>query len=248
MSCAVVIPARFASTRFPGKPLHVIAGRPLVQHVWERCGKCRHVDRILVATDDERIAAAARGFGAEVCMTSPDHQSGTDRIAEAARALPGATHIINVQGDEPLISPDLVDELAAKMQADTGIGMITAVHVIDDEAVLDNPNVVKCVLSRDGRALYFSRSRIPYPRGRHPGMQYWRHMGIYGFRRDFLEQFVRWEPSPLEVTESLEQLRALENGAAIHVVITDHDSPGIDTPEQAQEMETRMAGLLRARH
>ena len=248
MSCAVIIPARFASTRFPGKPLHVIAGKPLVQHVWERCGKCRHVDRILVATDDDRIAAAARGFGAEVCMTSPDHQSGTDRIAEAARTLPDATHIINVQGDEPLISPELVDELAAKMQADTGIGMITAVHAIDDETILENPNVVKCVLSRDGRALYFSRSRIPYPRGRHPGLQCWRHMGIYGFRRDFLEQFIRWEPSPLEVTESLEQLRALENGAAIHVVITEHDSPGIDTPEQAQEMEARMTGLLSGRH
>lgn len=244
MSCAVIIPARFASTRFPGKPLHVIAGKPLVQHVWERCRQCRNVERVLVATDDERIAMAARGFGAEVCMTSPDHQSGTDRIAEAARSIPDATHVINVQGDEPLISPDLVDELAAKMQSDSGIGMITAVHAIDDEALLENPNIVKCVLTRDGRALYFSRSRIPHPRGHHPGLRCWRHMGIYGFRRDFLEQFVRWEPSPLEMTESLEQLRALENGASIHVVITEHDSPGIDTPQQAEEMEERMTKLL----
>jgi 3-deoxy-manno-octulosonate cytidylyltransferase (CMP-KDO synthetase) len=244
MSCAVIIPARYASTRFPGKPLHVIAGKPLVQHVWERCGKCRNVQRVLVATDDERIAAAARGFGADVCMTSPEHQSGTDRIAEAARSLPEATHVINVQGDEPLISPDLVDELAGKMQADAQIGMITAVHALSDESLLDNPNIVKCVLTRDGRALYFSRSRIPHPRGKHPQMQCWRHMGIYGFRRNFLEQFVQWEPSPLEVTESLEQLRALENGAAIHVVITDHDSPGIDTPEQAADMEALMAKRL----
>ncbi len=243
-SCAVIIPARYASTRFPGKPLHVIAGKPLVQHVWERCRGCRNVSRVAIATDDTRIAEAARGFGAEVCMTSPDHQSGTDRIAEAACAIPEATHVINVQGDEPLISPALVDELAARMIADPAIGMITAVHALQDATLLDNPNIVKCVLSRDGRALYFSRNRIPYPRGSHPGLTHWRHMGIYGFRRDFLEQFVRWEPSPLEVTESLEQLRALENGAAIHTVITDHESPGIDTPEQARAVETMLAAKL----
>lgn len=237
MSCTVIIPARYASTRFPGKPLHVIAGKPLIQHVWERCRTCRNVTRIIVATDDERIAGAARGFGAEVCLTSPHHQSGTDRIAEAARSLPEASHIINVQGDEPLISPHLVDELAARMAADPGIGMITAVHALTDEALRDNPNIVKAVLTRDGRALYFSRSRIPYPRGSHPDQTCWRHMGIYGFSRSFLFQFVSWAPSPLEITESLEQLRALENGAPIHVVITDHDSPGIDTPEQARELE-----------
>ena len=245
MPCAVIIPARHASTRFPGKPLHLIAGKPLIQHVWERCRTCRNVGSILVATDDGRIAAAAREFGAEVCMTSPDHQSGTDRIAEAARALPEASHIINVQGDEPLVSPQLVDELAARMAHDSGIGMITAVHAIHDSALLDNPNIVKCVLTRDGRALYFSRSRIPYPRGSHPGLTNWRHMGIYGFSRAFLDQFVSWEPSPLEVTESLEQLRALENGAAIHVVVTEHDSPGIDTPEQAREVEKLIAQRLR---
>lgn len=243
--CAVIIPARYASTRFPGKPLHVIAGKPLVQHVWERCQTCRHVSRVAVATDDDRIAEAARAFGAEVCMTSPHHQSGTDRIAEAAKQMPEATHIINVQGDEPLIPPALVDELAARMLGEEGIGMITAVHALHDETLLENPNIVKCVLNRDGRALYFSRSRIPYPRGSHPGLTHWRHMGIYGFRRAFLEQFVRWEPSPLEVTESLEQLRALENGAPVHVVITEHDSPGIDTPEQARELEAVIAARLR---
>ncbi len=246
MSCAVIIPARYASTRFPGKPLHLIAGKPLIQHVWERCRTCRNIGSIIVATDDDRIATAARGFGANVCMTAPDHQSGTDRIAEAARSLPGATHVINVQGDEPLIPPQLVDELAARMTGDPGIGMITAVHAVHDEALLDNPNIVKCVLTRDGRALYFSRSRIPHPRGSHPGLTNWRHMGIYGFSRAFLEQFVAWEPSPLEVTESLEQLRALENGAAIHVVITEHNSPGIDTPEQAREVEELIVQGLRS--
>lgn len=246
MSAAVIIPARYASTRFPGKPLHLIAGKPLIQHVWERCRQCKNVGEIVVATDDDRIADAARAFGAAVCMTSPDHQSGTDRIAEAARSLPNATHVINVQGDEPLISPALVEELAARMTTDPGIGMITAVHPLHDAALLDNPNIVKCVLTRDGRALYFSRSRIPYPRSTHPSLTHWRHMGIYGFSRTFLEQFVSWEPSPLEITEALEQLRALENGAAIHVVITDHDSPGIDTPEQAQEVEALIAQRLAA--
>lgn len=245
MSCAVIIPARYASTRFPGKPLHSIAGKPLIQHVWERCRSCRNISDVLIATDDYRIATAARGFGAEVCVTSPDHQSGTDRIAEAARSVPGAMHIINVQGDEPLIPPQLIDILASRMAADTDIGMITAVHAIHDTTLMDNPNIVKCVLTRDGRALYFSRSRIPHPRGSHRALPCWRHMGIYGFRRSFLEQFVRWEPSPLEITESLEQLRALENGASIHVVISDHDSPGIDTPEQAREVEALIAQQLR---
>jgi len=245
MSAAVIIPARYASTRFPGKPLHLIAGKPLVQHVWERCQLCRNVGTIVIATDDDRIADAARGFGARVCLTSPHHQSGTDRIAEAARTLPDATHVINVQGDEPLISPALVDELAARMSADPAIGMITAVHPLRDPALLDNPNIVKCVMSRDGRALYFSRSRIPYPRSAHPGLTHWRHMGIYGFSRVFLERFVSWEPSPLEMTEALEQLRALENGAPIHVVVTDHDSPGIDTPEQAREVEELITRRLR---
>jgi 3-deoxy-manno-octulosonate cytidylyltransferase (CMP-KDO synthetase) len=242
MPCAVIIPARYASTRFPGKPLHVIAGKPLVQHVWERCSRCRNVSRIVIATDDDRIAGAARAFGAEVCLTSPDHPSGTDRIAEAARSLPDATHLVNVQGDEPLVDPNLVDELAARMAANPDIGMITAVHAISDPALLDDPNVVKCVISREGRALYFSRSRIPFPRGSHPEAKWWRHMGIYGFSRAFLEQFVSWPPSPLEVTESLEQLRALENGAPVHVVVTEHDSPGIDTPEQARDLEAILPG------
>ena len=242
MPCAVIIPARYASTRFPGKPLHLLAGKPLVQHVWERTRRCRLPDRVLVATDDDRIAAAARGFGADVVMTSPDHQSGTDRIAEAAATLPPDMDVINVQGDEPLIDPDLVDRIADFLASgDPAAGMVTAVHALHDAADAENPDIVKCVLTTSGRALYFSRSLIPHRRGRHPQQTWWRHMGIYGYRRAFLEQFVQWPPSPLEVTESLEQLRALENGAAIHCLITSHDSPGVDTIQQAQAIESRLA-------
>src|SRR5688572_6829275 len=159
MPCAVIIPARFASTRFPGKPLHIIAGKPLIQHVWVRCRHCRNVTAILIATDDERIAAAARGFGADVRMTTPDHQGGTDRIAEAARSLPEASHVSTIQGDAPLISPRLGDELAARMAADENIGMITTVHPLRDPALMDNPDIVKWVITLGGRALSFSRSR-----------------------------------------------------------------------------------------
>ena len=243
MPSAVIIPARHASTRFPGKPLHLLAGKPLLQHVWDRCRTCRRVDRILVATDDARIADTATAFGAAVVMTDASHQSGTDRIAEAAAlALPPGMDVINVQGDEPLIDPALVDAIAAFLdEGDPAAGMVTAVHALHDPAQIDDPNIVKCVLATGGRALYFSRSAIPHRRGTHPDQKWWRHMGIYGYRRAFLEQFVRWAPSPLEVTESLEQLRALENGAAIHCLITEHQSPGIDTPEQARALEARLA-------
>lgn len=242
MPCSIIVPARFASTRFPGKPLHRIAGKPLIQHVWERCRLCRLTDRILVATDDSRIAATASTFGAEVIMTSPHHQSGTDRIAEAASTLPPDHHIINVQGDEPLVSPELIDRIAdTLLHGPESIGMVTAVHQLQSEEERHDPNVVKCTMSRSGRALYFSRSPIPFARGHHGEMIWWRHMGIYGYRRAFLSQFVAWPPSPLEVTESLEQLRALENDATIHCLVTSHSSPGIDTPEQAAALESLLA-------
>jgi 3-deoxy-manno-octulosonate cytidylyltransferase (CMP-KDO synthetase) len=245
MPCSIIIPARFASTRFPGKPLHLIAGKPLIQHVWERCRRCRLTERIVVATDDDRIAQTAMDFGAEVAMTSPDHQSGTDRIAEAASVLPGNHDIINVQGDEPLVNPDLIDLIADTLvHGPAAIGMVTAVHPLLGETERSDPNIVKCVMSRSGRALYFSRSPIPFTRSHHPDQQWWRHMGIYGYRRPFLAQFVQWPPSPLEVTESLEQLRALENDATIHCLITSHDSPGIDTPEQAAALEAQLAAQL----
>ncbi|GAA5127959.1 3-deoxy-manno-octulosonate cytidylyltransferase [Luteolibacter yonseiensis] len=237
-----VLPSRWGSTRFPGKPLHLIAGKPLIQHVWERCQKCSKLDEIIVATDDERIRDVVTAFGGKVAMTSPDHPTGTDRIAEAARAVPQATHIVNIQGDEPLIDPALIDELATAMAEDASLDMATAANPLDpsDPAVQD-PNVVKVALALDGRALYFSRSALPFFRNPVQGLPVLRHKGIYAYQRSFLERFITWPPSPLERAESLEQLRALENGATIKVLITSDTSPGVDTPEQALEIERLLA-------
>jgi len=232
-----ILPARWGSSRFPGKPLHVLAGKPLIQHVWERCLGCTKLDDLLVATDDERIRDAVLSFGGKVVMTSSDHPTGTDRLAEAVKAVPAATHVINIQGDEPLIDPALIDDLAAAMIADPELPMATAANVIDDEDAFADPNVVKVVLDASGHALYFSRSPIPYRRTTPVGLAVYRHKGLYGYRRDFLERFVGWPPSVLEQTESLEQLRALENGARIKVLITNDDSIGLDTPEQAPLVE-----------
>lgn len=231
-----LIPARWGSSRFPGKPLHIIAGKPLVQHVWERVKLCKTLDDVAIATDDERIFQAAEAFGARVIMTSPDHPSGSDRLAEALDCFPLATHVVNVQGDEPLIDPELVDQLATALVNDNGLSMATAATELHCEEDFHNPNIVKVVLASSGDALYFSRATIPYPRNalQKPAL---RHLGIYAYRADFLKQFVQWEPSFLEVTESLEQLRALENGARIRVILTDHQGPGVDTPEQAAEVE-----------
>ena len=233
-----ILPARWGSSRFPGKPVHLIAGKPLIQHVWDRCQVCSRLDETLVATDDERIRDAVLAFGGKVVMTSPDHPTGTDRIAEAARAIPAATHIINIQGDEPLIDPTLIDELAATLASHPDLPMVTAANELTDEVSFQDPNVVKVVLDASGHALYFSRSPIPYLRTRPPGLRLFRHKGIYGYSRRFLEQFVTWPPSPLETAESLEQLRALENGARIRVIITEDDSIGLDTPAQAPLIES----------
>lgn len=233
-----ILPARWGSTRFPGKPLHLIVGKPLIQHVWERCRQCERLDAVLVATDDERIFDAVHAFGGKAVMTSPDHPTGTDRIAEAVKSVPQASHIINIQGDEPLIDPSLIDELARAMQADASLDMATAANPLDptDPAVAD-PNVVKVVTALDGRALYFSRSPLPYFRNAVTGLAVLRHKGIYAYSRSFLQRFVTWPPSPLEQAESLEQLRALENGASIKVLQTHDTSPGVDTPKQAAEIE-----------
>lgn len=236
---AVIIPARWESTRFPGKPLHLIAGKPLLQHVWERCLEAQGIERIVVATDHPRIADAATRFGAEVVLTSPDHPSGTDRIAEAARQLSGLTHVINVQGDEPLIDPGLISQLAQLLEEDLSLPMITAANRIKEAAELSNPNVVKVVLDRTSHALYFSRSPIPF--ARHADvMPAYRHQGIYGYSAAFLQQFVSWPPGLLEQTEGLEQLRALENGARIRVVITEHRSVGVDAPEDVAPVEAEL--------
>lgn len=231
-----LIPARWGSSRFPGKPLHPIAGKPLVQHVWERVSLCSRLDDIAIATDDKRIFDAALAFGAKAIMTSPDHPSGSDRLAEAVQTFPSATHVVNIQGDEPLIDPALIDRLAGALVADPALSMATVACPIGQEDDLNNPNIVKVALAGNGDALYFSRSVIPYARNARvtPAL---RHLGIYAYRRDFLENYVRWEPTPLEKTESLEQLRALENGARIRVILTDHVSVGVDTPEQAVQVE-----------
>lgn len=233
-----VLPSRWGSTRFPGKPLHLIAGKPLIQHVWERCRQCSKLDEIIVAVDDERIRDVVIGFGGKAVMTSPDHPTGTDRIAEAVREMPHATHIVNIQGDEPLIDPALIDELVTAMTADHTLDMATAANPLSpsDPAVHDS-NVVKVAVALDGRALYFSRSPLPFFRNPVEGLPVLRHKGIYAYQRQFLERFVTWPPSPLEMAESLEQLRALENGASIMVILTADASPGVDTPEQAREVE-----------
>ena len=233
-----VLPARWGSTRFPGKPLHQIAGLPLIQHVWNRCIGCRALDGLVVATDDSRISAAVESFGGTVVMTSPDHPTGTDRIAEALSAFPMATHVVNIQGDEPLIEPSLVDALATSIRAEDGPAMATAASPLDPlDPAVDDPNVVKVVRSIHRMALYFSRSPLPHFRNPVPGVAVLRHKGIYAYRRSFLESFVTWPPSPLEQAESLEQLRALEHGASILVLDTDDTSPGVDTPEQAAAIE-----------
>ena len=235
---AGLIPARWASTRFPGKPLHPIAGKPLVQHVWERCRRCTRLDHLAIATDDIRIAETARAFGADVVMTSADHPTGTDRIAEAARSLDASPDIIiNIQGDEPLIDPGLIDSLAAALQDDPTLPMVTAAHTISDETDLADPDVVKVVRAASGDALYFSRSPLPYYREQAGAPAALRHIGLYGFRDAFLQQFISWPPSPLELAESLEQLRALENGARIGVVLTDHRPIGVDTPAHVATVE-----------
>lgn len=239
----VAIPARWGSTRFPGKPLHLIAGKPLVQHVWERCQDCREIDEIIIATDDARIAAAAAAFGAKAVLTSPDHPSGTDRIAEAARSFPDHRTIINVQGDEPLISPALIDELAVVLRREPQVRMITAAAPIHDAVQIDDPNIVKVVFDVHGDSLYFSRSPLPFVRNPAAGPRHYRHLGIYGFQRSFLFQFVAWPPSRLEITESLEQLRAVENGVRLRVVLTDELSPGVDTLEQAAAIERHLKGI-----
>jgi 3-deoxy-manno-octulosonate cytidylyltransferase (CMP-KDO synthetase) len=222
--------------------LHEIAGKTLIRHVWDRCQECEQLAAVVVATEDERIADAVRDFGGEVAMTRPDHPSGTDRIAEVARERNDFSHIINIQGDEPLISPQLIGELADAMTSDPELPMITAANPVEaGDPALEDPNVVKVTIDRKGRALYFSRSPIPYARHADvEGLRYYRHKGIYGFRRDFLLEFVGWAPSMLEQVEGLEQLRAMENGAEIRVILTEDASPGIDTPEQAAMLHRQL--------
>lgn len=232
MAATVVIPARFGSTRFPAKIVAAETGKPLVQHVVEQVRQCKRVRQIIVATDDQRIAQALSPFGTNCRMTSPTHQSGTDRIAEIALSLEDDV-VVNVQGDEPEIEPEIVDDLIERLET-TPDDMATAATPFDPEADPNNPNLVKVVLGLDGRAIYFSRSPIPFRRepGAAGNADYFLHLGIYAYRRKFLLEFAAWAPTPLEKTEKLEQLRALEHGARIFVLKVKRATHGIDTPEQ----------------
>lgn len=242
MRLAIIIPARFASTRFPGKPLHPLAGKPMIQHVWERAHEAAAGADVAIATDDIRIQEAALAFGARVEMTRPDHPSGTDRIIEVIQRNPAWDGVINVQGDEPLISPALIARLMDALSADATLDMVTAAVPVEDSSLAADPNVVKVVTGVTGDALYFSRAPIPWDRATGTGCpRFLWHKGIYGYRREFLMRYRDWAPSPLEKLEQLEQLRALENGARIRVLETDDVAPGVDTPEQAAEVEARMA-------
>ena len=232
MKVLCVIPARYASTRLPGKPLMDIAGKPMVVRVFERASRAKKVSETLVATDDERILKAVEEFGGKAMLTRADHPTGTDRLAEVAASFPDVDLIINVQGDEPLIEPDLIDELASQFEGDEGLSMATVKTEILDEEEQRNPNNVKVVCDKKGYALYFSRSLMPYPRdGGQGGCPVFKHIGIYAYRRDFLLEYAKMEPTPLEKTESLEQLRALENGYRIKVVETKAKFVGVDTAE-----------------
>jgi 3-deoxy-manno-octulosonate cytidylyltransferase (CMP-KDO synthetase) len=242
---AGIIPARWGSTRFPGKPLYLIAGKPLLRHVWERCRRAEKLDSVIIATDDLRIANAAFDWGAEVALTASRHQSGTDRVAEVAKKGKEFAYIINIQGDEPLVDPCLIDKLIEKLRSDRKIEIVTAAHAFENAAEASSPHQVKVVVDLMGRALYFSRTAIPYPHNVSQ-IKYLRHQGIYGFRRETLLQFVKWKPTLLERAESLEQLRALENGVSVHVLVTKDGSPGVDTPEDAIALERKLARAKRS--
>jgi 3-deoxy-manno-octulosonate cytidylyltransferase (CMP-KDO synthetase) len=262
LTSIVVIPARYESTRFPGKALALIAGRPMIQHVYERAARARGISRVLVATDDDRIAHAVERFGGEVLMTNAAHLTGTDRLAEVAARVQ-CDVIINVQGDEPLVEPAMIEQAVGPFRDDPGLQMTSLRARITDPTELHDPNVVKVVVDRDDFALYFSRAPIPFARdtaavGPHfraaksgptdvgpycngERVPAWRHVGLYGYRRSFLAAFAALPPSPLEQTERLEQLRVLEHGVRIKVLETPHFSIGVDTPADLAKVDALLA-------
>lgn len=247
----VVIPSRYGATRLPGKPLLPIAGKPLIQHVWERARESA-ADEVVVATDDRRIADACRGFGADVAMTRSDHRSGSDRVAEviAARGWSAETIVVNLQGDEPAMPPVLIDQLARDLAGHPSAAVATLAYPIGDADTLFDPHVVKLVTDAAGYALYFSRAPIPWHRdefiGGHPSLpaagQFLRHIGLYAYRAGFLGRFVDWSPAPLELAESLEQLRALWHGERIHVSLaTVEPGSGVDTAADLERVRALLA-------
>lgn len=244
MKILCVIPARYASTRLPGKPLKDVAGKPMICRVYDRASQAKTLSGVVVATDDERILRAVEDHGGRAMMTAKDHPTGTDRLAEVAEAYPNVDLIINVQGDEPLIEPSLIDELGRAFDGDAELQMATVMTPMEDETEQKNPNNVKVVTDKNGCALYFSRSLLPYPRN-DAGTPVYKHIGIYAYRRDFLLAYAKMAPTPLERTESLEQLRALENGYKIKCIRTNARFVGVDTPEdlaKVNEIYRQMEG------
>lgn len=243
MKFACVIPARYASTRLPGKPLADIAGKPMIQRVYEQVAKAKKPALIIVATDDQRVFDKVESFGGMALMTQPNHPTGTDRLAEVASHHQDIDVIINVQGDEPLIDADVIDQLADLFVEDADLQMATVASPLLEEEY-DEPSAVKVICNKRGDAMYFSRSLIPYPRHAfiNPPMK---HVGIYAYRRQFLLDYAKMDPTPAEETESLEQLRALENGYAIRVIKTDKRFVGVDTPEDLERVNA-IFGTLKA--
>ena len=245
MKSVIVIPARYGATRFPGKSLARIKGRPMIQWVWEAASRSRLTEQVIVATDDERIADVAAKFGADVVMTKKSHRSGTDRMAEVADKI-SAQLYVNVQGDEPLLSPTAVDDLIRAMMDSPRVPIGTLAHRIESEAEWRSPEVVKVTCNRHNEALYFSRSPLPFQRAFDGTMRLLRHVGIYAFRARALATFVSLKPSPLEIAESLEQLRALEHGLTIQVIETKYRCLGVDTPADLARVEAALRREARA--
>jgi 3-deoxy-manno-octulosonate cytidylyltransferase (CMP-KDO synthetase) len=239
----VVIPARYASSRFPGKPLARIAGRTMIEHVYRRAAECRVVHGVIVATDDQRVADAVHAFGGDVRMTRADHNTGTERLAEVARSL-ACDLVVNVQGDEPLLEPDMIDEAVAPFAGNPSLLMSTLRRRIDDPADSQNPNVTKVVVDLEGFALYFSRAPIPHTRAGSPAATAWRHVGLYVYRRECLLRLATLPQTSLERAEALEQLRALEHGIRIMAVQTAFDSIGVDTPEDLERVRRLMPAAV----
>jgi len=245
MKSVIVIPARYGASRFPGKSLARIQGRPMIQWVWEAACKSRLTEQVVVATDDDRIADVAAKFGADVVMTKKSHRSGTDRIAEVADKVPSQLYI-NVQGDEPLLSASAVDDLIRAMMESPRVPIGTLAHRIESKEEWLSPEVVKVVCNRHQEALYFSRSPLPFQRTFDPNARLLRHVGIYAFRSRALAHFVSLKPSALEIAESLEQLRALENGMVIQVIETKYRCLGVDTPADLARVESALRKQARA--
>jgi 3-deoxy-manno-octulosonate cytidylyltransferase (CMP-KDO synthetase) len=238
MKVICIIPARYDSTRFPGKALADLVGKPMIQHVYERVLKARTLSFAAVATDDERIIAAVGGFGGRAIMTAATHRSGTDRIAEAVSRLgiEDSDIVVNIQGDQPLFEPSQIDEVAKPLLEDPAIAMSTLIYKIVREEEISHPNAVKVVFDRDHFAIYFSRATIPYVRDKSREGSYYKHHGIYAYRREFLKKFTALPEGNLETLEALEQLRAIEHGYRIKVVETPYDSVEVDTPQELERV------------